>query len=160
MIQYDNGRRIYVYLAGPVSGVSGEAANSWRDIIQNALQTIHPNIRGVSPVRYEPVMDGEDYLRVGDYSLELALQITAKNRLDVKRSDIVLAYMPTLSSGTFQEIGWAFGMEKPIILVSPLPEVLEHPVIMGSCPWRFDSKQQGFKKALETIRGLFEEYAQ
>lgn len=150
--------KVYVYLAGPVSGATSQEATGWREGVQGALRRIHPDIIGVSPVRYEPIMDGETHLRVGEYNQELCNQIVAKNRLDVKRCDLLLAYLPSLSTGTLQEIGWAYGMEKPIIVVSPLASVLYHPVIMGSVPWRF-GEPGGFKEALKVIRGLFEEYA-
>jgi nucleoside 2-deoxyribosyltransferase len=78
--------------------------------------------------------------------------------LDVKRCDLLLAYLPTESRGTISEIGWAFGMEKPIIIISSIKDVREHPVLMGQTPWIFDPQQKGFGEAMMVIRGLFEVY--
>ena len=150
--------KVYIYLAGPVSGQTDQQANTWREEFARSLAPF--NIVGVSPIRYEPVKPEERYLDEGQYDLELARQIITKNRIDVKRCDLTLAFMPTLSKGTLQEIGWAYGMEKPIIVVSDLGDVLMNPVIMGSCPWRFRYDEgAGLDKALEVIIGLFHVYS-
>ena len=150
----------YIYLAGPVANQSQEEATVWRSLFSDALQGVSPNLVGVSPVRYEADVHPEDrFLGEGEYDLTLARQITAKNRLDVKKCSALLAYMPTMSTGTLSEIGWAYGMEKPIIIVSPLTAVTEHPVLMGTTPWIFDyDGGKGFRHAMEVIRGLFEVY--
>lgn len=152
--------KVYIYLAGPVAGKDDTEANEWRNIVTAALATVSPNIIGVTPLRYEPVTHPAGrYLKEGEYSLNQSQQITAKNRLDVRRCDLTFAYLPSLSTGTFLEMGWAFGHDKPIIVVSPLLEVLEHPVVMGTAAWRFNSQEGGFKDAMLCIKGLFEVYA-
>jgi nucleoside 2-deoxyribosyltransferase len=148
---------VYIYLAGPVSGKTDDEANLWRTKFAHRLESI--GMVGVSPIRYEPVKPDGAYLEEGQYDLELARQIITKNRLDVQRCDLTLAYMPTESRGTLQEIGWAYGMEKPIVVVSDLAQVLFNPVIMGSCPWRFrDDDGEGLTQAFQVIRGLFSVY--
>jgi nucleoside 2-deoxyribosyltransferase len=88
----------------------------------------------------------------------MAHAITAKNLLDVKRCDIVLAYMPRVSIGTLQEIGWAVGMGKPVVLLTNLDEMLNHPILMATVPFRFDTRTGGFKAAMDTINGLYGVY--
>ena len=150
---------IYIYLAGPVANESHEAANMWRSLFTEALAAVNPSLIGVSPIRYETAIHPTDrYLGEGEYDESLARQITAKNRLDVKRCDLLLAYLPHGSTGTVSEIGWAYGMEKPIIIIAGPEELRFHPVLMGETPWIFDPNDGGFRKAMEVIRGLFEVY--
>lgn len=154
----------YIYLAGPVSGESKTSANAWRKLVSESLRTVNPGFVGVNPVRREPVKEKDGlYLKAGECDELMARQIAAKNRLDVERADVVLAYLPTLSTGTFIEIGWASAKGTPIIIVSPLKEILEHPVIMDCASWRFfyDKRYEGngFMPAIRVIEELFEVYA-
>lgn len=151
--------KIYIYLAGPIRGKTEAGACVWRDQIREVLAQINPAMIGVSPLRCERPQDDGNY--PVDYSYAFAHEITAKNLLDVRRCDVVLAYLPDASSiGTLQEIGWAVGLEKPVIVVSADDAVLTHPVLMATVPFLFDCRggKGGWKKALSTIKGLFEVY--
>lgn len=131
-------------------------ARDWRDMIDAHLHDMNPDFVGVSPLRCE-LPDEEGNYPV-DYDLKLAQEITAKNLLDVRRCDIVLAYLPHLSIGTQQEIGWAVGLGKPIILLTDQDKVLDNPVIMATVPFRFDIRKEGYHHAMTTIKGLFGVY--
>lgn len=151
--------KVYVYLAGPITGQTGGGANAWRSLVTTALESVSPNIIGVSPLRCEPPGPSGIYLpQDGDNQFGTPQVIAAKNYEDVKRCDVVLAYMPSMSIGTLQEMGWAVGMRKNVVLISTLDDVLENPVIKATIPWRFHAEDQGFKKALEVIKGVYEVY--
>ncbi len=150
---------IYVYLAGPITGCTTGQANAWRDMIYANLPT---EIIGVSPLRCEPIK-GERYApEYNDNQFGTPQVIGAKNKEDVRRCDITLAYLPPAnppSVGTLQEIGWATGMGKPVILVTDNAYVLQNAVIKATVPWRFTEKEGGFTKAVEVIGGIFSVYA-
>ena len=153
---------IYVYMAGPITGCTSGEANDWREALELALPQ---GIVGVSPLRCEPII-GERYEPTYDDNLFGNPQVIgAKNKEDVRRCDITVAYQPysgvdsLISVGTQQEIGWAVGMGKPVILITDNAYVLQNAVIEATVPWRFTEKEGGFQKAVEVIGGLFNVYA-
>ncbi len=147
---------IYIYLAGPISGETEQGATEWRDVISEHLTKVSDGLVGISPLRCEaPKEDGTYPVEV---PYKMAHEVTAKNMLDVRRCDLMLAYLPKVSIGTLQEIGWAVGMGKTVIVVSDINEVLQHPIIMATVPFLFDSRESGWSHAMQTIKGLFEVY--
>lgn len=127
----------FVYLAGPIAGCDDGEANDWRNYVMANLDF---GIIGVSPLRCEPPKED------GTYDTSEALQqnnvwfrtprcIKGKNWMDTVKADLVFAYMPNSlvaerpSYGTSIEIGWAIGMDKPYILVSDSPSLVNHPLI-------------------------------
>ena len=151
---------VYIYLAGPIVGCTDKEANDWRAKFSDELWKRHDSIVGVSPLRCEPLIEGNIYEpEYEDNRFGTPDVIAAKNNLDVKRCDLTLAYMPRMSIGTLQEIGWAVGMRKPVILITDLLEVRNNAVIKATVPWRFTEKDQGFTHALDVITGIFGVYA-
>jgi nucleoside 2-deoxyribosyltransferase len=150
--------KTYIYLAGPITGMDLQGAVDWRNMIDAHLHDMNPNFVGVSPLRCEPPQDDGRYLEPGAYSPALAQEITAKNLLDVKRCDLVMAYLPHLSIGTLQEIGWSVGLGKPVIVLTSRDDVLGNPILMATVPFLFDCRKGGWKKAMGTIDGLFGVY--
>lgn len=150
--------KIYIYLAGPVRGKTEDAAVGWRTDLGYILTAHNDNFVGVSPLRCE--LPGPDGTYPDDYSWKLAQSITAKNLLDVKRCDAVLAYLPdTESIGTMQEIGWAVGLGKTVIVMSSDQKILTHPILMATVPFLFDLQAGGLEAAIDTIDGLFGVYS-
>ena len=89
-----------------------------------------------------------------------ARAINAKNWLDTESSDLVLAYLPKEmndrrpSIGTIIEIGWSIGLRKPLIVVSDVEYLMEHPLIQRNASWRLENLED----AVEVITGLFGDY--
>lgn len=154
--------KVYIYLAGPITGCTNGEANDWRNDLTTLLSTSCPGVVGVSPLRCEPIT-GERYApEYKDNRFGTPQVIGAKNKMDVRRCDLTLAYIAPehpASVGTLQEIGWAAGMDKPIILVTDNDYVRNNAVIQATVPWRFQENPDGFKSALEVITGLYEVYA-
>lgn len=136
-----------VYLAGPISGCNNGEANNWRSIAFSKLS--QHGIRGISPLRCEP-LHGERY----DYThpdprFGTAKAIASKNFLDVQMCDMTLCYLPAslndrrLSIGTLLELGWAHALRKPTILVSDMPKLTEHPVVLASSSWVIPTLDEG-----------------
>ena len=153
---------VYIYLAGPIVGCTDKEANDWREEFSESLYDL--GFVGVSPLRCEPLIGGDIYEpEYEDNSFGTPDVIAAKNNLDVKRCDLTLAYMPRMSIGTLQEIGWAVGMRKPVILITDLLEVRNNAVIKATVPWRFmehaGARDSGFRHALDVITGIFGVYA-
>jgi nucleoside 2-deoxyribosyltransferase len=164
---------IHVYLAGPITGCTNSEANDWRAVFSDQLRRasrpiLHrvdfdgSELIGVSPLRCEPIV-GDIYApEYDDNQFGNPQVIAAKNKEDVRRCDVTFAYLPATnpaSVGTLQEIGWAAGMGKPIILVTDNDHVRENAVIKATVPWRFrESGEDGFGKSVEVIAGIFGVY--
>ena len=48
----------YIYLAGPIAGLTHDEANEWRTYVQKKFE---PGIVGISPLRCEPLEEGKKY---------------------------------------------------------------------------------------------------
>ena len=148
-----------VYLAGSIAGCDGEEANSWRHAVSNQLESY--NIRGISPLRCEP-LHGERYgIGSDDPRFGTPRAIASKNFLDVQMCDITLCYIPKnlnerrLSIGTIIELAWAHALRKPTVLVSDYDLVTCHPVVQANASWIVSTLNEG----VEIIIGVLGEYA-
>lgn len=159
-----------VYLAGPILGCTVGEANDWRKHVAEKLKDF--GIRGVSPLRCEPIV-GEKYS--ADYPNQkfgVPRAIAAKNRFDVENCDMTLAVLPkppegrTQSFGTIIEIGWADEKGKQVILVTDDPAVIRHPVIDAAVDWKFwpglddehKTMEDCFNSAIEVLDGVLGGY--
>lgn len=148
----------HVYLAGPIMGCTRGQANDWRKYVADRLAD--HGIRGVSPLRCEPLV-GERYaLNYPDPRFGVPRAIAAKNFHDVQVCDLTLAYLPlpsegrTQSYGTMAELSWAYALRKPAILVSDDPYVMQHPVIDIQAGWKLDTLDD----AIDVIVGILGGY--
>ncbi len=139
----------YVYLAGPILGCTEGQAKHWRRYVDDKLTlACERSIVGISPLRCEPLVgdlyDGEYHdKKFGSYRA-----IASKNFYDLQVCDFVLIYLPRtqdptrdkeVSVGTIWELGIAFAMRKPIIVVSDNPHVMNHPDVKFSANWLLDN---------------------
>lgn len=141
-----------VYLAGPITGCDIGEANNWRRRAMDALHDV--GIRGISPLRCEP-LHGERYgLGNEDPRFGTARAIASKNFLDVQMCDVTLCYLSTelnqrrLSIGTVIELAWAHALRKPTILVTDYPLLIEHPVVQANASWIVPTLVEGLDVAI------------
>lgn len=110
-----------VYLAGPIEGCTEEERNSWRNDIKNSL--LLSDITSFSPD------DAQIENRADEH------EIFHKDLFQIRQCDIVLVnleHMNKKSFGTPFEMGYAYAMNKLIVVVAR-EDQLYHPfVTMGS----------------------------
>ena len=131
-----------VYLAGPIVGHTKAEANDWRNYVNERLA---PGIKGVSPLRAQPKVTGKYKMEYkGDKLHGAATAIAGKNVLDVRKCDLTLVYLPEEqvkekpSYGTAIEIGIAYTLNKPIIVVTDNKLLSLHPLIHECANWVID----------------------
>lgn len=149
---------VFIYLAGPICGCNHGEANDWRQYVADRLKP--HDIIGVSPLRCEPLI-GERYtFDYPDPRFGVPRAIAAKNRADVRRCDLTLAFLPlpvpprVQSYGTIGEMFWADADDKPTILVSDDPYVMRHPVLDAAAGWKLDTLDE----AVDVIVGVLGAY--
>jgi nucleoside 2-deoxyribosyltransferase len=143
-------------------------AHDWRDEMIQLLAAANPNFYGVSPLRCEPLP--EDLARYTpdypDQRFGTPAAIASKNRFDVRRCDVLVAYLPKWqadeaghdSVGTQQELGWAVEAGTERIVITDIPHIRQSAVIRATCPWIF-GEEHGFQEAVDVIAGIWEIYA-
>lgn len=145
-----------VYLAGPIAGCDHNEANDWRDYVAGKLHLA--GIIGVSPLRCEPLIGDRYKLQHSDPRFGTARAIAAKNLFDVRRCDMVFAFMPNelvsrqISLGTTVELAWGFSYHKPTILVTTNELLRSHPVVQACVSWSLSNLEEGIDVCLGVLR--------
>lgn len=145
---------VFVYLAGPIAGCNGVEAHDWRVYV--AAKLAEYSITAISPLRCEPLI-GERYGHgyPADRRFGTPSAIGAKNKMDVRRADLVFAYLPLRerkSIGTIWELGGAEFLNKPVVVVTDDPELRTHPAILVS-PWVLDDLDDGIDTTIGVLGG-------
>lgn len=136
-----------VYLAGPIRLCEdyGEATD-WRETATDILEAL--NIKCYSPMRETDTWrtTWADFSGNGDGShpseiLHSPAGLTARDRLDVERSDIMLANFlgaeDRASLGTALEFGWADAFGTPVVMViEPDGNIHNHAMLNRIAGWR------------------------
>lgn len=122
----------YVYLAGPISGLSWEEATGWRDY---AKKNFLPHVVGLSPLRGKEYLASEQAIgkTYPKTLMSNSRAINSRDRFDTRRADLVLMNLlgcKTVTVGTMIEVGWANMAGVPIVLVMEASgNVHEHPMV-------------------------------
>lgn len=134
----------YVYLAGPILGISYGNATEWREYVKRLFP---PNIVCLSPMRNkqylirESIIDKKEYLD----PLSTPKGINTRDRNDVIRCDVMLvnflgAKIPSL--GTAIEFGWADMLRKPIVVAMTENDVHYHKMIRDLAGYIFPTLEE------------------
>lgn len=128
----------YVYLAGPITGQSYEdARHGWRETAHKALaEGSNGTVVGLSPMRQHDALAGIQDLpaMLLDHKspMDTNKGITAKDRFDCLRSDLIIANFTGSkigSLGTAIEFGWADANNIPVIMVVEPGNVHNHAML-------------------------------
>lgn len=112
-----------VYLSGPITGLDYQNARfGWRQEVAEALYFASSDIKVLSPMRHEAHLAeiGTIDTHYPEHFFSKAKVIVEKDRLDIKRSDIILVNVlgaKRVSIGTVSEIAMAYEQGKQIVLV-------------------------------------------
>jgi len=108
------------YLAGPITGLSFDEGNDWRE---EAKEKLDPRIAGMSPFRGKTYLNQQTKIKdtYEDIALSSAKGITTRDLNDCRRADMVLANLATcngkVSIGTVMEIAWARAFNVPVVVI-------------------------------------------
>lgn len=154
-----------VYLSGPITGLSyQEARYGWRQEVADALvwpkdDSALTGITVLSPMRHEAHLAEMTDIETNypDHFFSKPKVIVEKDRLDIKRSDVVLVNVlgaKRISIGTVSEIAMAYEQGKQIVLVmEDAGNPHEHPFVTELVSLRLNN----LTDAVEAIRSLLSE---
>ena len=146
-----------VYLAGPILGCTKTEANDWRIDVAAKLQ--EHDIIGISPLRCEPLTGQRSGVWNNDPKFGTARAIGSKNVFDVRNCDLTLAYLPKMpegrhqSYGTICEAAWAHVLNRPVMLVTNDPGIVEHPVLNSCAGWLLETLDDAVDVSIGILGG-------
>jgi nucleoside 2-deoxyribosyltransferase len=135
-----------VYLAGPITGLTFEGAEDWRQVMRQRFAQL-PDVKALSPLRGKGYLKGAGVLGHGDYShvhpLSSDVGIVTRDLNDVRHADVVIANVlgaDIASPGTCIEIGAAYEHHIPVILViEPEGNPHDRHMVRGAIGYRVDN---------------------
>lgn len=128
-----------VYLAGPITGLTYDDGQDWREYAKEWLDA--EGIDGFSPLRAKQhlrqlgVLDNAgspDSAYLGLNALSEPQGITARDRFDCTGRDVVLVNLlgaEKVSIGTCIELGWADGARVPIVAAMEEDNIHRHAMV-------------------------------
>ena len=139
-----------VYLAGPISGLTYDGAESWRHYVKSSCQ--HPDIKWYSPLRYQEHLRQNGTLlatHCDNNPMTSRNGIMTRDAWDVQTCDAMLCNLlefPYISKGTLIEIGMAYALRKPTILVmEDEGNIHEHVMLDNAWTFRCNNLDDGIR---------------
>lgn len=139
-----------IYLAGPISGLTYEGAEEWRDEFR---RLIDPRIETFSPLR------GKEYLTMrgplegsyNEFPLSTDQGITARDRYDCMGADLVVFNLlgaTRVSIGTMIEFGWCDAARNPaIVIMEKSGNIHDYPMVRQIGQFRVDNVKDAISLA-------------
>ena len=143
-----------VYLAGPVTGLSFDAAERWRGDMSDALAAhgidAYSPLRGQETLRLSPRLgDGYNDYMANDRA------VMARDFFDCQTADVIVANLLgaiRVSIGTCMEIGWAHALRKPLVVVmEPEGNPHDHCLVREAAGWRVPSVQHALDVVISAL---------
>lgn len=147
-----------VYLGGPITGLSWEEATRWRTEVGARLMT--EGFRVLSPLRGQKSCKGDAQMK-STYGEKAHPTVTDKaiNRTDlddIRNSNLVFLNFlgsKTKSIGTCIEIGFAYGLAKPIIAVMEPDNIHHHAMLHDCTAIIFETLEEAVEYAVTFLKG-------
>lgn len=128
-----------VYLAGPITGLTYDEGNDWREVVIRDLEDV--GITAWSPLRAKHflreigVLDSAgtpDSAYIGLNPLSEPKGIMTRDRFDTMKSDVVLMNLlgaTRVSIGTMIEAGWADAARVPLVIAMEDDNIHRHAML-------------------------------
>lgn len=149
-----------VYLAGPITGLTYDEGQDWRDVAKEALQRdcidAYSPLRAKNYLRAIGVLDSAgtpDSAYLGLNPMSEPKGIMTRDRFDCMKRDMVLANFlgaKQVSIGTCIELGWADAARVPIVAVMEEDNIHRHAMVNEAAGFIVPT----LEGALEVIRAV------
>lgn len=142
-----------VYLAGPISGLTYDGAQDWRNVAKTELAKY--NVKAVSPLRAKDYLRGipaltKDCAGYGSLNcMSSPRGIMTRDHYDATTSDALLVNLlgaKDVSIGTVMEIAWGWDNGLPVVVaMEESGNVHEHAMISEAIGFRVTTLQEAIK---------------
>jgi nucleoside 2-deoxyribosyltransferase len=144
-----------VYLAGPMTGLTVGKINHWRDDFARTLEGT--GLRCLSPMRGINYLPSDEPLlqTYDDHPLSRQEGIVTRDYLDIARSDAIVANFlgsERVSIGTVWEIGVAYALKKPVVMVIEDGNIHDHCMLRESA--RYGYRTDSLDEAAALLQSL------
>jgi nucleoside 2-deoxyribosyltransferase len=155
----------YVYLAGPITGLTFDGAQDWRSEASKALdsdkiETLTP-LRGKAHLRKDGVLhNGVKPYSQPENPITSSKGITRRDMNDTTRSSAVLANLSKtdkVSIGTVMELAWAYKEQIPLVVVMEKENVHQHAMVLECATYIVPTLAEGIglvKFLLNDVKGV------
>ncbi len=141
----------YVYLAGPIAGLSYNGCTEWRTEVAQRLNS--DAIHCLTPMRGKEALAGEEHISSGAYPTPMASQkgITRRDAFDTHRASALFVNLlgaKRVSIGTVMEIAWAWRANIPVILIrdtTTAGDLHDHVMLNEAATYIVDTLQEGVR---------------
>jgi len=136
----------YVYLCGPITGLTLQGASSWREKVKAALDS--DKVETLDPLRGKDYLLGVGAIHSGEYPnpLSTAKGITRRDMYDTLRSDIVFSNLlgtERVSIGSVAELAWAYQAQKIVGLIMEDKNIHDHSFVREMATFVVSTIEEG-----------------
>lgn len=141
----------YVYLAGPISGVSYDGCTDWRNRVGEALYA--QGVEVLTPMRGKEFLKGNPSIQsTAEWSQAIASNkgIMRRDHFDATRATCLFVNLlgaKKVSIGTVMELAWAYHKHIPTIVVMEKDNLHRHPMLDESCSYIVNTLEEGVSLA-------------
>ena len=140
---------LYVYLAGPMTGLNYKESIGWREHAAFLLDSKW--LKTLSPLRCKKFLEYEGTLHALGYEgnvMTLPRGVIARDRFDCVRCDVLFVNLlgaKQISIGTAMEMAWANLKQIPIVCVMETDNPHEHAMLSQTIDFRVDTVAEGIE---------------
>lgn len=147
----------YVYLAGPITGLSFTGAQDWRDLVTGALNSA--KVECLTPLRGKEFLLSEKAITMTSYPnvIASAKGITRRDMFDTLRSTCLFVNLldsKRVSIGTCMEIAWAYQNQIPTIVIMEPDNMHQHAMVVEACTYIVPTLEEGVALAKFLLNDL------
>jgi nucleoside 2-deoxyribosyltransferase len=135
----------YIYLAGPITGLTFKGATDWRDYATKLLNS--DKVECLSPLRGKEYLADSGVLHSGTYDgvLTTGKAITRRDYFDCTRATAVFVNLlgtERVSIGTVMELAWCYQAQIPTVVIMEKNNMHNHVLLNEACTYVVESVEE------------------
>lgn len=152
----------YVYLAGPIAGLSFYACTEWRDAVAKDLDSA--SIHCLTPMRGKTCLAGAGSISSGAYDLPIvtAKGVMGRDSFDAHRATALFVNFlgaKKISVGTVMEMAWAWKLGTPIVCVIEPDNCHQHIMLNETMTYQVPTIAEGVSLMKTLLEPEVESYS-
>jgi nucleoside 2-deoxyribosyltransferase len=146
----------FVYLAGPISGLSLDECTNWRNRVTEELNS--DMVHCLTPLRGKAILADQPYIHSHEYNdpFLTTRSITRRDMFDTLRSSCIFMNLldtSKVSIGTMMELAWAYQNQIPTVVLMEKDNIHHHAMVDEACTYIVDSLEEGIRITKTLLEG-------